>query len=242
MNYEKHYNLLIETRRNRILDSNTYYEKHHILPKSMGGDNSSNNIVYLTAREHFIAHWLLLRIHNNKEMSFAFYAMTHMGKNQEIKSSRIYEEAKQSRRVHIINNNKKFHTNKKLTPNQIKLISDMFKGKPKSDNHRKKISNSLKNKPKSESHKKKLSNSLKNYDWSHHIERNKKISESNSGDKNGRSKNVYQYDLNGNLIKVFNTMKDALNYYNTISITSKTTFYRYVLNNKILGEVYFSFL
>lgn len=37
----------------------TYYEKHHILPKSLGGTNRKSNLVLLTAQEHFRAHFLL---------------------------------------------------------------------------------------------------------------------------------------------------------------------------------------
>jgi hypothetical protein len=39
-----------------------YYEKHHVLPKSMGRSNDADNLVLLTAREHFIAHMLLPRM------------------------------------------------------------------------------------------------------------------------------------------------------------------------------------
>ena len=40
-----------------------YYEVHHILPKSLGGSNDKTNLVMLTAREHFICHWLLVKIY-----------------------------------------------------------------------------------------------------------------------------------------------------------------------------------
>lgn len=39
-----------------------YIEKHHILPKSLGGNNSANNLVRLTAREHYLCHLLLVRM------------------------------------------------------------------------------------------------------------------------------------------------------------------------------------
>ena len=51
MNYQKHYDRLIETRQSRILESNVYYEKHHILPKSLGGSNDELNLVKLTPRD-----------------------------------------------------------------------------------------------------------------------------------------------------------------------------------------------
>ena len=41
---------------------NGYTEKHHIIPKCLGGNNESANIVRLTAREHFICHKLLTRM------------------------------------------------------------------------------------------------------------------------------------------------------------------------------------
>lgn len=59
--YKKIYDALINKRVNiEILDKNTVYcEKHHIIPRSLGGDDSKQNLVYLTLREHFIAHLLL---------------------------------------------------------------------------------------------------------------------------------------------------------------------------------------
>lgn len=39
-----------------------YAEVHHIIPKSLGGDNESTNLVRLTAREHFICHRLLTKM------------------------------------------------------------------------------------------------------------------------------------------------------------------------------------
>lgn len=38
-----------------------YSEKHHIVPKALGGGNDAANIVRLTFREHFVAHWLLTK-------------------------------------------------------------------------------------------------------------------------------------------------------------------------------------
>lgn len=39
-----------------------YNERHHIIPKSLNGDNSVSNVVKLTVREHFICHILLTKI------------------------------------------------------------------------------------------------------------------------------------------------------------------------------------
>lgn len=63
MNYITHYDRLIERARSRTLED--YCERHHIIPKCMGGDNSPENLVDLTAEEHFVAHLLLIKIHKN---------------------------------------------------------------------------------------------------------------------------------------------------------------------------------
>ena len=61
MNYKSIYDNLITKAKNRILWV-LYYEKHHIIPKSMEGSNDIENIVSLTAKEHIIAHHLLAKI------------------------------------------------------------------------------------------------------------------------------------------------------------------------------------
>lgn len=74
MNYVAVYQRLIDRARER--DVAGYAENHHITPKCLGGSNRPENIVRLTAREHFIAHRLLTRIHpNNKGIWYALIAM-----------------------------------------------------------------------------------------------------------------------------------------------------------------------
>ena len=67
MNYQKIYNNLIESRKklNRS-KRDSYFENHHIIPKCLNGSNDKDNLILLTAREHFIAHWLLIKIAKNK--------------------------------------------------------------------------------------------------------------------------------------------------------------------------------
>ena len=59
----------------RAESAGEYYETHHVLPRSMGGSDDASNLVRLTGREHYIAHWLLFRIHRNKQMAYAWIAM-----------------------------------------------------------------------------------------------------------------------------------------------------------------------
>ena len=58
-----------------------YIEKHHIIPKSLGGTNDSSNIVKLTAKEHFICHRLLTKFTTGKHklsMDRAAWMITHL--------------------------------------------------------------------------------------------------------------------------------------------------------------------
>lgn len=91
--YNIWYNRLIETRRNRILPIEVYKEKHHILPRSLGGNDSPDNLIELTAREHFIAHLLLARIYSGRNGMKMVHALRRMltGNNRYIPNSRTYE-------------------------------------------------------------------------------------------------------------------------------------------------------
>jgi len=96
MDYKKIHDNLIERAKNRKLDG--YVEKHHIVPKCMNGTNEPNNLVELTAREHFLIHWLLHEIYpTNTDLKYAFWSMCRSSDNQQryTPSSRIYEYAKQ---------------------------------------------------------------------------------------------------------------------------------------------------
>lgn len=55
-----------------------YTEKHHIIPKSCGGNNSKDNLVVLTAKEHFICHLLLTKAVSESyrpKMIYAFHGL-----------------------------------------------------------------------------------------------------------------------------------------------------------------------
>jgi hypothetical protein len=76
-----------------------YYEKHHIEPKSLGGSNLPENLVLLTAREHFICHLLLTKMtsgDSKRKMSYAFWGLNNQAnKHQHRKtSSRFYDYSK----------------------------------------------------------------------------------------------------------------------------------------------------
>ena len=81
MDYQHHYNKLIDRAVIRSIDE--YTEKHHIIPKCMGGSDDVDNLVKLTPEEHFLAHQLLVKIYpSNRKLIYAAAIMTrgHDGK------------------------------------------------------------------------------------------------------------------------------------------------------------------
>jgi hypothetical protein len=59
--YYRWYRGIVVKAQGRVLEEGTYIEKHHILPKCMGGVNTPENLVRLTAREHYICHLILTK-------------------------------------------------------------------------------------------------------------------------------------------------------------------------------------
>lgn len=98
MNYTYHYNKLIQRAKHRKL--NSYYERHHIIPKCLNGSDDSNNIVNLTPEEHYIAHLLLIKMYpNNDKLIYAARMLTITTVNQK-RNNKIYGWLKE--RYHII--------------------------------------------------------------------------------------------------------------------------------------------
>jgi hypothetical protein len=78
--YTKWYNNIVAKAQVRV-NHGGYFEKHHIVPKSLGGSNDSLNLVKLTAKEHFICHLLLIRMTEGKSKVKMRYAAWMMVKN-----------------------------------------------------------------------------------------------------------------------------------------------------------------
>lgn len=74
--YSKTYFAITSNAKKRITEG--YTELHHIIPQSMGGSNDKENLVELTAREHFICHWLLIKMTEGEDRSKMLYALNGM--------------------------------------------------------------------------------------------------------------------------------------------------------------------
>jgi len=90
VNYFLAYQRLIAKAKARVCPEG-YVERHHILPKALGGSDDSSNLVALTSREHFLAHVLLAKIHGGT-MWQAVIVMKG-GKNRYC-NSRLFEIAR----------------------------------------------------------------------------------------------------------------------------------------------------
>lgn len=144
MDYQRHYDLLINRAKSRNISG--YTEKHHILPKCMGGGDEPENLVRLTPEEHFVAHQLLVKIYPEKRT--LVIAVLRMSYAENYVNNKIFGWL---RRKHseVIG----------------EVIGEYWRGrkrKPFSDEHRKKISvaqTGKKRGPHSEEHKRRLSQS-----------------------------------------------------------------------------------
>jgi len=168
--YTRWYNQIVERARFRITED--YTETHHIQPRSLGGTDDINNLVELPAREHFICHWLLVKMtigEDHYKMLNALRMMRaekHGQQRYETKiTARVYENMKieyaklQSKRLRGENNPmwgrthteearkaiSEKNTGKKLTEEQIsKQVAAQTgrKRKPFSEEWRAKMSES----------------------------------------------------------------------------------------------------
>lgn len=95
MNYQKiYYEIINQAQNSNRNKSDRYYEAHHIIPRCLGGCNSKSNLVLLTPREHFLAHWLLLKIHpTNVKLRYAFTCF-NKGKHKRNLTSKQFERTK----------------------------------------------------------------------------------------------------------------------------------------------------
>lgn len=101
MDYKKIHNNIIDKRR-ALGDPSGYSELHHIIPKSLGGSDAAINLIRLTAREHFLVHFLLWKMQTEivakRKMAKAFNFMASAGAGQQrYFNSRLYEASRKDR-------------------------------------------------------------------------------------------------------------------------------------------------
>jgi hypothetical protein len=153
--YTRWYNQIISNAQNRIVEG--YTERHHIQPRSLGGADTPDNLVNLTAREHFVCHWLLTKMTTGEARYKMLNALRMMRAEKEGQqryetaiTSRVYESIKQeyaqlqSKRYSGKNNpmyGDKFYRSEDGKQRQKDAITGVNNG-AKQENARQKISQS----------------------------------------------------------------------------------------------------
>ena len=183
--------------RGRFACGEEYHERHHIVPKCLGGTNNEDNLIDLFAREHFVAHKLLAKENlENKSLIYAWHMMSTARNSERLEiSPEEYEEARIAFVESITGENSPFY-GKNISDEHKQRISEANKGKIFSLEHCKKLSEShagVNNpnygKTPSEETRIKLSNSNKGKTRSE--ETCKKISEVNKGRHMGKDNHFY---------------------------------------------------
>lgn len=177
-----------------------YYEYHHILPRCLFPDfkDAAENIVTLTAREHFMAHYYLTKIFDSRALDFAYWRLCTDGRGRMI-TAEEYELGKilASQRYSELN------SGRKLTIEQRQKISERLTGHVCQEETKQKISDSHLGYKHTEDAKKKMSNSKKGKPgriWTEEQKQSlsaKKIGTGNSmyGKKNKDFMSVEKYEL-----------------------------------------------
>jgi hypothetical protein len=117
--YSKVYFSTIEKAKQRGWKKARGRECHHIIPQSLGGSNDKSNLVYLSCREHFLCHWLLVKMtegDNYHKMLYALMGMRAENEHQERYhtdlTARIYEKY----RIEHAEHHSKLMKSKNLVP------------------------------------------------------------------------------------------------------------------------------
>ena len=108
-------------------------ERHHIIPQSLGGSNDKGNLVYLSCREHFLCHWLLVKMTEGEyyhKMVYALMGMRAENKHHDryhtVFTARVYEKY----RIEHAEYHSKLMKSKNLVP--------WNKGIPQTEEHKQK--------------------------------------------------------------------------------------------------------
>lgn len=171
--YDEYINRILLSRPNKKVQKGQ--ERHHIVPKSRGGTNDRNNLIWLFKSEHAKAHFLYSREHpGDSGMAYAAHALAYKGgkfltdeeieevakRNSELQSERVSgsknpmfgkHHTEESKRKNSENNKGK-SAGEKNPMYGVHLCGEKHPryGKPASEEQRKKQSESMMGKLKGE--------------------------------------------------------------------------------------------
>lgn len=210
MNYQEvYYNIIHKSKSKtreklkRNQEAYIYYENHHILPKCLGGTNDKENLVLLTAREHYLCHKLLTYIYpNSRGLALAFFRMVFNKNGKHEISSKDFAYAKEI----LYKNPMSEETKEKIRKSMTGVKHPQWRNE-----HKTTYQTGTKHKEYSEEGKLNCSNGQKKLYKNGYINPNKGKKLSNEAiDKMSTSftRTVLQFDKNDNFIKEWNSMRE----------------------------------
>lgn len=146
MTYDEFIQDIIDKRGQFGIPKGQYKERHHIVPKCLGGTNEKDNLIDLYAKEHYEAHRLLALEHKNiNQLTYAWWLMSNMTNKYEERyelTSEEYEEARLAYSELAKQRKGELHPNyhKPMSEEQKRKLSEAKKGKKLSDEVKRKIS------------------------------------------------------------------------------------------------------
>lgn len=151
MDYHLPYFRLIERAKTRQTPEE-YTERHHVIPKCVGGTDDASNIVVLTAREHIHAHLLLVKMYPRSrklKMALSAMLMNPNGERTTVRRHALLRELSRQARVGFVysdESKKRMSESAKargMNPDTIAKAIESNTGKQLSSEHRSKISQSM---------------------------------------------------------------------------------------------------
>jgi len=199
----------------------------------MGGTNDPDNLVILSAREHFIAHWILTKIYpNNRKILYALGAMATY-KDKRRLSSHEFAKVREAAAKCKLGKKASPETRRRqslarigrvVTEETRKKLSIVSKGRIPSEEARRNMSIAQRNKkPASKETRLRMSKSLmgrkcseetrkklvKSHTGVKHTKETKEIISKYRKGKSFKATPILQYNLNGELIAEFSSIKEA---------------------------------
>ena len=179
MTYQEFINNILQNR-GRFACGEEYHERHHIVPRCMGGDNDKENLIDLYAKEHFEAHRILaLENPDNKDLQFALWCMAYLPGKKKQRQNVTGEEYEEARKNYIQNSRGEKNPNfgNHLSEEAKKSIGDKNKNHAQTNLWR----------------------------WGRKLseETKAKISKSRMGKPSATRRKIAQYNKNGDLIKIW---------------------------------------
>ncbi len=228
MDYRLIHDEIISRARQRCLEG--YCERHHVIPKCLGGTDDPENIVRLTAREHFIIHKILCILYpHESRLHWAAFMMAGCGGNSKQDrgyrvGAREYERLRENlkhsdetkAKVSKANKGRQTRLGAKLSEETKRKIGNANKGKtlgkkpkPVTQETRNKMSKAAQerpNRPHSEETKQKMSAAWERkrsegYEWRSGIPHTEETKSKISGSKKGKKREPFSEEWLGNLSK-----------------------------------------